>query len=178
VDIVYLDFAKAFDTVCHSKLILKLQAFGITGRLLGWIRAFLGNRSQLVKVGSSYSVQFDAPSGVPQGSVLGPLLFVAYVNDLPSVVHYSVCKIFADDTKLFLRANGVDVSQLHLLDDLRSVLSWADIWQLSLSLSKCLVMHLGNRAIRLALSKFSYSLGNVVLPVVTSARDLGFIFLK
>ena len=99
-DVVYLDFQKAFDTVPHKRLMVKLQAYGISGVILNWINAFLNGRTQTVIVNSIASRKEAVLSGVPQGTILGPQLFVLYINDLPDtlVCH---CMMFADDTKSF-----------------------------------------------------------------------------
>ena len=99
VDTLYLDLQKAFDSVPHQRLILKLERLGITGNLSRWIKNFLSERKQRVVLNGISSDWTDVISGVPQGSVLGPILFILYVNDLPDKVK-SYCKIFADDTKL------------------------------------------------------------------------------
>ena len=98
VDVIYLDFRKAFDTVPHARLINKLYAYGIRGNLLQWIQNFLTDRKQKVIVQGEKSQWADVASGIPQGSVLGPVLFLIYINDLPDVVKKFVT-IFADDTK-------------------------------------------------------------------------------
>ena len=95
IDVIYLDYAKAFDTVPHKRLISKLQAYGISGQVLNWIQDFLSNGKQQVSVRSGTSDWADVLSGVPQGSVLGPILFVVYINDLPDIVSSSA-KLFAD----------------------------------------------------------------------------------
>ena len=100
IDAIYLDFRKAFDTVPHQRLTRKLKAYGVTGKPLRWIRDFLTGRKQRVVVNGKLSTWADILSGIPQGSVLGPILFVILINDLPDVVRSTV-KIFADDTKLF-----------------------------------------------------------------------------
>ena len=100
VDILYLDFRTAFDTVPHHRLFIKLEVYGIRGKLLQWIKSFLTNRHQKVVlsgVSSNWSTMY---SGVPQGSVLGPLFFNIYVNDIPSIID-SQTLIFADDTKIY-----------------------------------------------------------------------------
>ena len=100
--VVYVDFSKAFDSICHSKLLLKLESYGVSGRFLGIINHFLTGRSQVVKINNSVSEVCNISSGVPQGSVLGPILFIIYMNDLMSVLSPNVTiTFFADDVKLF-----------------------------------------------------------------------------
>ena len=102
VDAVYIDFAKAFDTVCNPKLILKLKAYGMAPQILKWLSSFLNGRSQCVYIGNCLSKLLPVVSGVPQGSVLGPLLFLLYVNDIPDAIPHPVqIKMFADDTKFY-----------------------------------------------------------------------------
>ena len=100
VDAIYFDFAKAFDTVPHRRLLKKLKGYGIDGKILEWIKSFLQNRTQSVKVNGIFSNIASVKSGVPQGSVLGPILFILYINDLPDVVQSNVY-LFAEDTKMF-----------------------------------------------------------------------------
>ena len=96
-DTIYLDLAKAFDKVAHQRLLKKLSSYGIKGAVLSWISSFLSDRRQCVSVKGSSSTWKPVESGVPQGSVLGPILFIIYVNDIPDIVKSSVW-IFADQT--------------------------------------------------------------------------------
>ncbi len=97
---VFIDFAKAFDSVPHERLLLKLQAYGVGGSLLQWFRSFLTTRKQRVVVNGHFSDWSNVSSGVPQGSILGPLLFILYINDISSVVRSKI-KMFADDVTLY-----------------------------------------------------------------------------
>ena len=102
VDIIYIDFAKAFDVVSHEKLLFKLKSYGISNKIIKWFYNFLSNRSQITRVENSFSNSSIVKSGVPQGSVLGPILFLLYINDLPSIFSSKIhIDLFADDTKLY-----------------------------------------------------------------------------
>ena len=142
LDIIYLDFKKAFDTVPHSRLLTKLSGYGIRGKTLSWIQEFLTDRYQQVVVGAASSTWGKVTSGVPQGSVLGPTLFTLYVNDLPSQVCSSL-KMFADDTKLYRRIRNPSDTQA-LQDDLTKLVKWSDKWLLKFNADKCTVMHCGH----------------------------------
>lgn len=137
LDIIYLDYSKAFDTVPHKRLLAKLYGYGIRGRLLDWLKSFLTGRKQQVSIGTAYSDWGEVTSGIPQGSVLGPILFVIYVNDMPLAVNSGI-KMFADDTKLY-RAISTDHDHEELQKDLANLESWAHEWLLSFNVSKCKV---------------------------------------
>ena len=141
VDVLYLDLAKAFNTVPTRKLLSKVKAHGIDGKILHWIEAFLVGRQQRVIVGGRHSGWGPLTSGVPQGLVMAPLLFLLYVNDLPDVLNSGI-KIFADDSKLY-RSVGVPADSLALQGDLDAASSWADEWQLTFNANKCKVLHIG-----------------------------------
>ena len=97
-DTIYLDIRKAFDTVPHNELLIKLRAMGISGNLWQWFKSYLLNRQHCVKIQNKYSDLLPVLSGIPQGSILGPLLFLVYVNDIPQYTT-STTLLFADDTK-------------------------------------------------------------------------------
>jgi hypothetical protein len=100
LDVIFLDFAKVFDSVPHQRLLNKLRAFGISDQIVDWRTNYLSGRKQRVTVNGEESSTGDVLSGVPQGSVLGPLVFVMFINDMPDVVHNHIA-LFADDAKLF-----------------------------------------------------------------------------
>ena len=140
VDVVYTDFSKAFDKVSHNKLLYKLRAYGVDGMMLSWIQAFLKGRKQCVVMGDVESKWEDVTSSVPQGSVLGPFLFVVYINDLPDCLEND-CKMYADDNKvLAVNKPGIDN---RLQTDINSTVKWCETWSMKLNGPKCKVMHCG-----------------------------------
>ena len=139
-DAVFFDFSKAFDRVPHTPLLQKLYAYGIRGNLLNWIKDFLHNRTFHVKVGASKSEDAPVNSGVPQGSVLGPLLFLVYINDLPQQLD-GKCLLFADDLKIW---NPNDPSQLQM--DVDSVKRWSEEWGLPINEEKCAHVSFGGES--------------------------------
>ena len=141
VDAVYLDFSKAFDTVPHRRLMSKLESYGITGEVKKWIESFLTGRSQIVKVNNDESPPAPVISGIPQGSVVGPLLFVIYINDLPDNVN-SFVYLFADDTKLMRKIKS-DEDAKALQRDLNELEEWSNKWLLRFNPDKCHVLTIG-----------------------------------
>ena len=150
LDVVYLDFQKAFDSVPHQRLLWKLRSYGVSGKLLKWIESFLVNRRQQVVLHGSSSDWSEVVSGVPQGSVLGPLLFLVYVNDLPRGVRSSLT-MFADDTKLY---SSVSTPQhvCALQADLDELSRWSDTWQLPFNQGKCKVQGDPKRCVPIKIS--------------------------
>ena len=142
VDAIYIDFSKVFDNVVHCKLIHKLQTFGINGLLLKWITAFLHGRSQCVVVENRYFSWSKVISGVPQGSVIGPMLLILFINDNSNItVNVISTKLYADDLKLYTSLTSTDDSN-NLQDVLSNLLVWSKDWQLAVNASEAHVLHL------------------------------------
>ena len=170
IDTVYLDFVKAFDTVPHERLLHKLRGLGVHGKILAWIKSFLMGRMQRVILDGEESEWKDVLSGIPQGSVLGPLLFVCFVNDLPNIVTLKVL-LFADDTKIFTE---VPANWQTLQRDLDRLQIWSNEWLLHFNATKCKIMRLGNLS-DLA-SYFMTSDGKMLtLEAIEVEKDLGVI---
>ena len=141
IDVCYMDFMKAFDKVTHRRLITKLHNHGIQGKLLDWIRSFLEHKQQRVVIIGQYSTWRNVTSVIPQGSVLGPLLFVIYINDLPDTVLSQVF-LFADDTKMYRQIQ--DAGDRHTFqEDISKLQEWADKWLLRFHPDKCKLMAIG-----------------------------------
>ena len=121
---VFIDLKKAFDTVPHDGLLNKLYRYGIQDQPLSWFVSYLSNKTQSVSIENHLSSAANISSGVPQGSVLGPLLFILYINDLPLAVGLSSVMLYADDTVIFTAASSIDQLQLNLSLDLNNVSSW------------------------------------------------------
>ena len=171
VDVIYLDFKKAFDTVPHKRLIKKLYAHGIRNRVLEWIENWLKDRRQRVVINGVESNWVNVSSGVPQGSVLGPLLFIIYINDLDDTTNCAVSK-FADDTKIGAKILNLD-DRDHLQSDVNIINNWAKKWQLSFNVDKCCVMHFGTRN-----RQHNYHMTNLDIKSVDETKDLGTIVTR
>ena len=168
VDIIYLDFRKAFDSVPHNRLLMKLKAYGMGGSLLRWVQNFLSGRRQRVVLNGDHSSWSTVSSGVPQGSVLGPMLFLLYVNDIPLSVDSSIL-LFADDAKIF-RSIRCEADYLQLQRDIDILFEWSRTWLLNFNISKCYVLHLG-----LTHSYGNYCIDGNVITSTESVKDLGII---
>ncbi len=165
VDAVYLDFAKAFDTVPHTRLLRKLHNMGIRGAIHSWIASFLSHRRQRVILRNGTSRWSQVTSGVPQGSILGPVLFLLYVNDLPDTV-MATAKMFADDTKVYKHVKNRDDCQ-ELQEDLNRLSAWSKQWLLKFNASKCVALRIKNSI------QYVYTLNGTYLRDVDSQNDLG-----
>ena len=171
VDCIYLDYAKAFDSIIHSKLLYKLKAIGFNANLYKWIESFLSDRLQCVKVGESFSPWSLVRSGVPQGSVLGPILFLIFINDMPKCCLSQNCNmfIFADDVKCLSIIKALSDCE-NLQKYINDVATWSNMWQLKLSINKCSVISFNLNS---ELIPFQYSILNQSLNRVSSIKDLG-----
>lgn len=171
VDSVYTDFTKAFDKVDHCRLVGKLKGHGINSNLVEWFSSYLSDRSQYVVIGRSSSERFRPTSGVPQGSILGPLLFVIFVNDLLSSLSTGSGLAFADDLKVFRPIVTVNDCLL-LQNDLDLVERWCASNRMSLNFKKCAVMSITHSRNKIV---FPYTLCGRVVERVHSIADLGVI---
>ena len=124
VDVIYLDFQKAFDKVPHQRLLLKLKSHGMENSIINWIEQWLNDRRQRVVVDGEVSSWKPVLSGVPQGSVLGPILFLVYIHYLEEGVTGNILK-FADDTKLFRKTKEIGYKQ-KLQDDIDKLVRWSE----------------------------------------------------
>ena len=143
LDVIFTDFSKAFDHVPHGLLLLKIQNFGIKSNMLRWFRSYLSGRTQVVTIGGGRSNGFTPSSGVPQGSILGPLMFLLFINDLPDVFS-STCSLFADDNKLFRKIENA-ADGVCLQSDISSFSMWCVDNELSLNPKKCSVLSITNK---------------------------------
>ena len=171
VDVVYLDFQKAFDTVPHARLIKKLEAYGIDGEMLSWITEYLKNRTQVVTINGESSTIGDVISGIPQGTVLGPLLFVIYINDILDNIN-SDGLLFADDTKIFRSITCKEDSQT-LQDDIDELEKWSDLWLLKFHPDKCHLLTLGK--FENIVYCHRYKVGGKEIEHVFDEKDLGVV---
>ena len=167
-DIAILDFSKAFDTVPHNRLIHKLSNYGINGPTLSWLECFLTKRDMKVVLDGTASEPASVDSGVPQGTVLGPILFLVHINDLPQSVTSQV-RLFADDCLLYREINSFR-DHLKLQEDLSRLEQWANTWGMKFNATKFYILSVKNR------SSFNYQLNKTILKQVSNNPYLGVLF--
>ena len=180
VDLIFFDFKKAFDRVSHAILSEKLVSIGIDSQIVDWIATFLMCRRMSVRVAGANSGSVGVTSGVPQGSVLGPVLFLIYVNHLSSFLN---CKymLFADDIKLYLSFDVTDLSYGVQMgqDEIDSLVRTSDAWGLKMNVSKCVCIRFSRRLHSLPFSDISpYSVNGTNIKCVQSHRDLGILISR
>ena len=168
---MYIDFRKAFDVISHEKLFTRLHAYGIQGELLLWLKQFFTGRVYCTKVGLSFSDFVQLLSGIIQGSVIGPIMFIIFINELVDLLaRFGITvKFFADDAKLY--TNIIDtVDGVPLQDALNALCSWADTWQLPISIDKCYVLNMGKCNTD---TQITLTVCGKTIPSVTVCKDLG-----
>ena len=170
VDVIYLDFSKAFDKLDFNTLLIKLKKYGVTGKLGRWLHSFLTDRNQFVTINGFMSSMCSVLSGVPQGSVIGPLLFLVFINDIDDDIIRSFLSSFADDTRVGAAVNNLSDVQ-HLQDDLDKVYLWAESNNMRLNSSKFELLCYGNNCVGDSHNYFSSS--GELIPPSTDVKDLG-----
>ena len=143
IDLIILDFCKAFDKVPHQRLLLKLNQFGIKGNIVRWIESFLTSCTQQVVLEGATSNQVHITSGIPQGTVLGPLLFLININDIENNID-SQLRLFADDCLLYQVIKSAS-DCVNLQNDISQLCDWESLWQMTFNSSKCFVMHMSHK---------------------------------
>ena len=175
IDVIYLDFSKAFDSVPHRRLLHKLSLFGIQGSLHEWFADYLTSRYQRVLVDGEFSPWLPVTSGVPQASLLGPFLFLLHINDLPEVIsRATTIALFADDAKCSRVVRSSEDCAV-LQSDLNRLSDWSKQWGLSFNCSKCEVLRISRKRTSSlpSLAVSPYTIGDHALAVVPSQKDLG-----
>ena len=166
-DILYLDFAKAFDKVHHEKLVKKLEMVGIDGKLKEWLTDWLRGRKQRVRVENAFSDWVDVLSSVVQGSVLGGILFDIFIDDIGKAVMDALIRMFADDTKIALKIEKEeDGRKMQQIID--NVAAWAVSWGMTFNTKKCKIIHAGLRN-----PKKEYTMNGMIIAEATEEKDLG-----
>lgn len=172
VDSIYFDFAKAFDSIDHTIIIKKLSEIGFAPNFLKWIASYLVGRRQYVLLNQVKSDYIYCHSGVPQGSHLGPIIFLLFVNDIPNIFKFCNCLLFADDLKIFKRIQSLNDAEL-LQSEINSLSHWCSRNKLLININKCSVMSFYRTSKPVI---FNYHLDGNELCRVTSIVDLGVLF--
>ena len=168
-DIVYLDFSKAFDKVPHRRLLNKIQSYGIENKVIDWIEKWLTGRYQRTVLNGMFSSWESVLSGIPQGSVLGPLAFIIFIDDIDATaLLIDILNKFADDAKIGKKVRSEDDNK-ELQDCLDKLMEWAEKWGMKFNVEKCSVIHIGGKKNK----EFEYKMNNVPLKKSTLERDLG-----
>jgi ribonuclease P/MRP protein subunit RPP40 len=168
-DVLYLDFQKAFDKVAHERLFIKLNALGFEGKLLEWLKSWLTGRKQRVVIDGDRSEWAEVTSGVPQGSVLGPILFLVFINDIDEGLSNKLFK-FADDIKLLGQGHSMEQKR-EIQSDLQKLLDWSEKWQMRFNIEKCKWIHFGKENDL----DFRFEMNGKHLEELKEIKDLGII---
>ena len=163
-----IDFAKAFDKVPHQRLLAKLDHYGINSQVRKWTQSFLGNRKQQVIIEGHSSTSSYVLSGVPQGSVLGPILFLIYINDIAANIN-STIHMFADDCLVYRTITNTE-DHLSLQQDLNTLVKWSDSWQMKFNVAKCSIIHVTQNRSNIS---HNYTMHDEILQAATTHPYLG-----
>lgn len=169
VDVIYTDFEKAFDRVDHIILLQKLQQLGIHGDLYRWVKSYILNRKQAVVIGGNRSDFVSIPSGVPQGSLLGPLFYIAYISDIGLCFRHAQHLLYADDTKIYMKVNTIE-DCMKLQEDLDRLSLYYLTNRITVNVAKCAHIQFTRRKNPI---DYNFKLNNVSLNKVYSVKDLG-----
>ena len=167
VDVVTVDFSKAFDKVSHNLLLHKLEKYGIKGNIYAWISDFLKGRTSSVIVNSCHSQSFNITSSVPQESILGPLMYIICANDIAELFTFAKVKMYADDLTIYAVINNEN-DRIAFQKELDKLQLWCSTWGLIINYYKCKVIHIGYSNLN-----YSYKLGNSLVKVSICERILG-----
>ena len=174
-DVIYLDMAKAFDKVPHEKLLYKLEMVGVRDPLLAWLRSYLASRRHRTVIDGFASDWRYVPSGVPQGSIIGPLLFLVFINDIADDISTDTSiPLYADDAKCYRKLLD-PADQAILQSDLNTIVDWSELWRMSYNASKCKHLSLTKKQKPL---ETTYFLGGNILSKSACEKDLGPVVRK
>jgi hypothetical protein len=168
-DTIIMDFSKAFDKVSHDRLLFKLGRCGVDAKTTAWVKSFLSDRNQRVVIDGEMSDSVPVTSGVPQGSVLGPILFLIYIDDLPEYTRHSQVRLFADDTIVYLTVSAIDDCE-KLQEDLKHLEEWEQKWLMEFHPAKCNILRITKKRSKIV---YPYALHGHTLEEVASAKYLG-----
>ncbi len=170
---VFVDLSKAFDMVNHKILMKKLSAIGVQGAEYEWFRSYLFNRTQCVSINGAKSNPCNIISGVPQGSILGPLFFLLFINDMPEIINHSTVDMYADDTLMYVSHDDINVIEKCLNEDLESLAIWLDNNRMKANVSKTKIMLLGTPNKICKVHHINVVMNGVVVENVKSFKYLG-----
>jgi ribonuclease P/MRP protein subunit RPP40 len=168
-DVIIMDFSKAFDKVCRQRLLYKLKSYGANDIFCNWVKSFLSGRTQQVVIDGECSNSVSVTSGVPQGSVLGPILFLVFINDMPTYTKHATIRLFADDTIAYLTITSHN-NCIQLQNDLVALERWEKEWMMEFHPDKCNIMHITKKRTTL---KYPYKLHTHLLTEASDSKYLG-----